>query len=239
MLIPTEQNNIQLLGNLAKGEEVESSFAMSVSRDAVAGLQNFEVIVSCRDAYGGDYSLARSFTVQVNRPPEVNYDKPALEKSVIAGTTLTLPANVFNTGKSILRNVTVALEGNGFFPSSSVFLGDILPGEAGYGQMNVFVGMMSDPEGNGYYGNAQAEYTITYTDDMGQENTIAQTLKTQIREPVPEPTPTPDPEQTQKTQAAGQWWFSVLAALAILTIIISWIVTTRVIRALKTGKHSG
>ena len=54
-----------------------------------------------------------------------------LPKEIAAGETVSLPANVFNLGKSTLRNVTVTLNGAGLFPTSSVFLGDIPPGEAG------------------------------------------------------------------------------------------------------------
>ena len=58
-------------------------------------------------------------------------DPVSLPKEITAGETISLPANVFNIGKSPLRNVTVNLTGAGLFPTSSVFLGDIQPGQAG------------------------------------------------------------------------------------------------------------
>ena len=65
----------------------------------------------------------------------------------------------FNIGKSPLRNVTVNLSGAGLFPTSSVFLGDIQPGQAGYGEMKVFVGMLSMTEGyTESYGKTSAVY---------------------------------------------------------------------------------
>jgi len=238
MLLSTEQNNVQLLGNLSKEKTVEASFDMKICPEAAAGIQYFEVTLACGDAYGGEYTLTRSFSIQVEQPAELQYDEPSLNQYVTAGDTFTLPANVFNTGKSVLRDVRVSLEGNGLFPSSSIFLGDIQPGEAGYGQMNVFVGMLTDPEGNGYYGETLASYRISYTDAAGISHEVNKELKTVIREPVIEPTPTPNPEQVKKEQAEGNWWISALAAFAILAVLISWIVTTRVIRAFRMGKHS-
>ena len=238
MILPVEQNNVQLLGNLSKEKTVTASFDMKVCPDATEGMQCFEVTLACSDAYGGDYSLTRNFSIQVEQPAELQYDEPALEQYVTAGDTFSLPANVFNTGKSVLRDVRVSLEGNGMFPASSIFLGDILPGEAGYGQMNVFVGMMSDPDGNGYYGETLAVYTISYTDEAGVTHEVSKELRTVIREPAIEPTPTPNPEQVKKKDAEGAWWISALIAFAILAVLISWIITTRVIRAFRMGKHS-
>ncbi len=76
--------------------------------------------------------------------------------------------NIFNLGKSTLRNVTASISGAGLFPVSSAFLGDIKPGEAGNGTINVLVGMLSMTEGyTDDYGRTNGKYTITYTDDKG------------------------------------------------------------------------
>ncbi len=238
MIQPVEQNNMQLLENLDKGQSTSVAFRMRTSQDVLAGDQPFQVSLAYVDAYGGEYTVARNFSVQVVRQAELGYDTPDLGKSVVAGETISLPANVFNMGKSTLRNVLVSLEGPGLFPSSSVFLGDIPPGEAKYGEMQVFVGMLSDADGKGYYGATTAQYIITYMDDSGVEQSMNLELKTLIKEPEPTPTPTIDPKQAEKTQAAGQWWISALIAFAILTIIISILVTSRFIRAFRIGKHS-
>ena len=76
-----------------------------------------------------------TFLVHVTQPAEMSYDSVSLPREVTAGETVSLPANVFNIGKSTLRNVTVNLSGAGLYPTSSVFLGDIQPGQAGYGEV--------------------------------------------------------------------------------------------------------
>ena len=113
----------------------------------------------------------------------MSYDSVSLPREVTAGETISLPANVFNIGKSTLRNVTVNLSGAGLYPTSRVFLGDIQPGQAGYGEMKVFVGMLSMTEGyTESYGRTSAVYTISYTDDAGEAHTVEQQLSTEIKQ---------------------------------------------------------
>ena len=75
--------------------------------------------------------------MRVTQPAKINYDPISPPKEITAGETLSLPANVFNIGKSTLPNVTIMVEGAGLFPVSSVFLGDVLPGQAGSGEMKI------------------------------------------------------------------------------------------------------
>ena len=44
--------------------------------------------------------------MHVTQPAEMSYDSVSLPREVTAGETISLPANVFNIGKSTLRNVT-------------------------------------------------------------------------------------------------------------------------------------
>ena len=123
--------------------------------------------------------------MHVTQPAEMSYDSVSLPREVTAGETVSLPANVFNIGKSTLRNVTVNLSGAGLYPTSSVFLGDIQPGQAGYGEMKVFVGMLSMTEGyTESYGRTTGTYVISYTDDAGEIHTVEQQLSTEIKQPV-------------------------------------------------------
>lgn len=160
---------------------------------------------------------------------------PCLRRSR-AGETVSLPANVFNIGKSTLRNVAVTLTGAGLFPTSTVFLGDIQPGQAGYGEMKVFIGMLSMTEGyTESYGKTTGTYTISYTDDAGETHAVEQTLSTEIKQPVIEGEKTEAERKAEEEQkrAMSQWWISVLVAFAIIAIIIALIVISRFARMMK------
>ena len=235
-ILPYDTNNAILLDNIASGEGAEAAFKMRTTKDVIAGSRAFFITLDYVDLYGGVYTATRQFLVNVTQPAEMTYDSISLPKSVTAGETFTLPANVFNIGKSPLRNVTVNLTGAGLFPTSSVFLGDIQPGQAGYGEMKVFVGMLSMTEGyTESYGKTTGVYTVTYTDDAGETHTAEQQLSTEIKQPILDGEKTDAEKQAEEEQkrAMSQWWISALAAFAVIAIIVAVIVVSKFARMMK------
>ena len=235
-ILPYDTNNAILLENIPSEESAEAAFKMRTTKDVIAGSRAFFITLDYVDLYGGVYTATRQFLVNVTQPAKMNCDPVSLPKEVTAGETISLPANVFNIGKSPLRNVTVNLSGAGLFPTSSVFLGDIQPGQAGYGEMKVFVGMLSMTEGyTESYGKTSAAYTVTYTDDAGETHTAEQPLSTEIKQPVIAGEKTDAEKQAEEEQkrAMSQWWISALAAFAVIAIIVAVIVVSKFTRMMK------
>lgn len=235
-ILPYDTNNAILLDNIASGEGAEAEFKMRTTKDVIAGSRAFFITLDYVDLYGGVYTATRQFLVNVTQPAEMTYDAISLPKSVTAGETFTLPANVFNIGKSPLRNVTVNLTGAGLFPTSSVFLGDIQPGQAGYGEMKVFVGMLSMTEGyTESYGKTTGVYTISYKDDAGEEYAVSVDFATEIQKPVIEGEKTDAEKKAEEEQkrAMSQWWISALAAFAAIAIIVAVIVVSKFARMMR------
>ena len=235
-ILPYDTNNAILLDNIASGEGAEAAFKMRTTKDVIAGSRAFFITLDYVDLYGGVYTSTRQFLVNVTQPAKMSCDPVSLPKEVTAGETISLPANVFNIGKSPLRNVTVNLTGAGLFPTSSVFLGDIQPGQAGYGEMKVFVGMLSMTEGyTESYGKTSAVYTVTYMDDAGEVHTAEQQLSTEIKQPViaGEKTDAEKKAEEEQKRAMSQWWISALAAFAVIAIIVAITVVAGVMRTLK------
>lgn len=226
-----DPNNAILLETIKKGETVEADFKMRTDRDALAGNRQFFITLSFSARTGGVYNITREFIINVVQPSRITFDPVSLPKEITAGETVTLPANVFNTGRSILRNVTVSLEGAGLFPSASVFLGDIEPGEGKTGEMKVFVGMLSMTEGyTDNYGYTTGIYTVSYQDSSGENKTETLELKAEIKQPVISPSPTPDPTLQQ---AQSQWWITALVGFAIIAVIVAVTVVSKFARELK------
>ena len=235
-IIPADTNNAMHLENIASGESATVSFAIRTTGDVLAGEQPFYVTLDYIDLYGGVYTNTRTFLVHVTQPAKMSCDPVSLPKEITAGETISLPANVFNIGKSPLRNVTVNLTGAGLFPTSSVFLGDIQPGQAGYGELKVFVGMLSMTEGyTESYGKTTGVYTISYKDDAGEVHTAEQQLSTEIKQPILDGEKTDAEKQAEEEQkrAMSQWWISALAAFAVIAIIVAVIVVSKFARMKK------
>ena len=235
-IVPVETNSAMHLPNIASGKSEAVSFNLRTTKDVLAGEQPFYITLDYVDLYGGVYTNTRTFLVHVTQPAEMSYDSVSLPREVTAGETISLPANVFNIGKSTLRNVTVNLSGAGLYPTSSVFLGDIQPGQAGYGEMKVFVGMLSMTEGyTESYGRTSAVYTISYTDDAGEAHTVEQQLSTEIKQPViaGEKTEAERKAEEEQKRAMSQWWVSALVAFAIISIVVALIVVGKFTRMMK------
>ena len=235
-IVPVETNSAMHLPNIASGKSEAVSFKLRTTKDVLAGEQPFYITLDYVDLYGGVYTNTRTFLVHVTQPAEMSYDSVSLPREVAAGETISLPANVFNIGKSTLRNVTVNLSGAGLYPTSSVFLGDIQPGQAGYGEMKVFVGMLSMTEGyTESYGRTSAVYTISYTDDAGEAHTVEQQLSTEIKQPViaGEKTEAERKAEEEQKRAMSQWWVSALVAFAIISIVVALIVVGKFTRMMK------
>lgn len=235
-IVPAETNNALHLENIASGDSAEVTFRMKTTKDVLAGQQPFYITLDYADLYGGVYTNTRTFLIQVTQPAVMGYDPVTLPKEIAAGETVSLPANVFNLGKSTLRNVTVTLTGAGLFPTSSVFLGDIPPGEAGYGEMKVFIGMLSMTEGyTESYGPTTGVYTVSYRDDQGVNHAEETQVSTEIKQPVIEGEKTEAEKQAEAEakRAAGQWWISVLVAFAAIAIIVAVIVVNKFARLMR------
>lgn len=235
-IVPAETNNALHLENIASEDSAEVTFRMKTTKDVLAGQQPFYITLDYVDLYGGVYTNTRTFLIQVTQPASMGYDSVSLPKEIAAGETVSLPANVFNLGKSTLRNVTVTLTGAGLFPTSSVFLGDIPPGEAGYGEMKVFIGMLSMTEGyTESYGPTTGTYTVTYQDDQGIDHAEETQVSTEIKQPVIEGEKTEAQKQAEAEakRAAGQWWISVLVAFAAIAIIVAVIVVNKFARMMR------
>ena len=235
-IVPAETNNALHLDNIASEDSAEVTFRMKTTKDVLAGQQPFYITLDYVDLYGGVYTNTRTFLIQVTQPAVMGYDPVSLPKEIAAGETVSLPANVFNLGKSTLRNVTVTLTGAGLFPTSSVFLGDIPPGEAGYGEMKVFIGMLSMTEGyTESYGPTTGTYTVAYQDDQGVDHAEETQVSTEIKQPVieGEKTEAEKEAEAEAKRAASQWWISVLVAFAAIAIIVAVIVVNKFARMMR------
>lgn len=233
-IIPDEVNNVMHLNNIASGNSQTVSFGFQTTKDVPAGNQTFYVKLDYEDLYAGIYTETRTFLIQITQPAEVEYDSIVVPGQVTSGETFLIPINVFNTGKSTLRNVTATISAPGLFPLSSVFFGDILPGQPGNGEMEVYAGRLSMTDGYTQdYGKAGGIFTITYTDDDGEIHKEEMEFSTEILRPVMEAE-----ESDKEQETVGQWWISVLVAFAIIAILVAVIVTTNFTRMMRMRVHT-
>lgn len=223
-IVPVATNNAIHLENIAAGESEQATFKLKTTADVTSGNQPFTVTLDYTDAYGGVYTASRTFLVAVTQPAAFAYDDvlAAVPKSVTAGESFSLPANVYNTGKSTLKNVMIQVAGEGLFPKAAAFLGDIAPGGTGNGEISVFAGQVG-----GGYGQTSGLYTITYTNEAGEEQKQEIAFSIEIEELVIE---TDEGATDETEEPAFQWWVTILVGFAIIAVMVAVVVVAKVLR---------
>jgi hypothetical protein len=228
-IMPAQTNNNLLLGTITSGAGKSVKIKFKTTADVLAGAQSFSIILDYGDIYGSTYNSVLKYLIKVTQPAEISYDPVSIPQSVVSGGTVPVPVNIFNTGKSTLRNVTVSISGAGLFPVSSAFLGDIKPGEAGNGTINLLVGMLSMTPGyTDDYGSTNGKCTIIYTDDKSKQHKIENKFSTEIIKPADDGESDKD---NPAEEPAFQWWITILVAFAIISVVVSITVVSKVMRA--------
>ncbi len=226
-IIPAETNNVIHMEDLDSGKISNASFYLRATNEVLAGNQVFFVKLEYADLYGGAYAENRNFLVHIVQPAEIEYDPVKLPEQMVAGEKVPVSINVFNTGKSVLQNVSAVINCDGLIPTSTLFLGDIAPDEAGTGNIEIYVGGLSMNGHKSDYGEVQGSCAINYTDSQGEKHKVEMDVSTNIVQPLDEE----NEEEEQET--AGQWWISVLVAFAVISITIAVIVTSKFARMMK------
>lgn len=224
-ILPLDSTGASHINDLDPGEERTLSLKLKSAPDILAGNHAFFIALAYSDAYGSNYSALRSLSIGVTQPTLMQHDPIVLPKEVKVGEVIDVHASVMNTGNSYLRNVSIALQGDGLAPISSLFLGDIPPKETGSGELQVLITEKSN--GDEPHGQTSAEYTIHYEDDARSAFTAQGRSSTKIVAPATEASIAP-----QEERPAMQWWLSIALGVAILLILLISIVTTRIIRRL-------
>ena len=228
-IVPKQTNNFVHLANIAAGRNEEAFFELKTTKDVLAGNQSFYVRLDYEDLYGGTYTETRTFFVSVTQPAEMEFEPISIPGQLTSGENISVPINVFNTGKSTLQNVFVTISVPGLYPTTSSFFGDVPPGQSGSGEMKIHVGTLAlSGASEGDYGKTKGVITIIYHDENGEEHKAEADISTEIIPPVVEEAGDQIEEKT-----VGQWWISVLAAFAIIAIMVASMVVTRFTRLLR------
>jgi len=204
---------------------------LKYTADQVTPEQQYSITVNIayENSQAASLSSVGVLSVKVSQLQRVQLEVPAIAETVNAGDTLPLSLNVMNLGKSKAYNVRCTLVGAGFIPTGTTFVGNIEPGTASTGQMNVFIGTKDMSSGSSStstgaekYGATDGTITMTYEDASGKEYKTTAKISTVIDEPVIAATSS---SQAESTKNAGQWWVSILvvgvltAGLAVALVI--------------------
>jgi hypothetical protein len=180
---PVGASNVQSLGDLAAGDELQASQSLIVNVNTVPGAYPMRITFSYLNDKNEVISDEQVITLLVYSLPnvDVSFYRPADPFSV--GQPGMLPIQVVNLGKrlSVLGNIKVSAS-SGQIENGTSLVGSLDAG--GYFTLD----SMFTPEQSG---PQTLDVTIEYVDDFNQPRTITKTLEIEVTEGFVEPTPAP------------------------------------------------
>ena len=221
--------NGEFVQKLSSGKTREFTFSFRVDPRAVSGeyLLHFEAVYE--DGSGMEYSCEAVFRAAIVQPVEINMDPVELPAFVQSGSSFTQLISVYNPSCAAAYNVHAALNVDGLV-CASVFFPELAPGAQEVKELNVFVITLS-----GGYGPTQGEVVLTYEDEDGAVKTSIIPVSCTITEPekISDEDGEHIAEEQKKQQTLSKWWISLLAAVAIIAILCSIIVVSKLARLAK------
>lgn len=177
---------------------------------------NIALSISYEDADCTPLTSSGVVEVKVQQALNVKMEKPQIAKEVNAGDTMPLTIQVMNIGRSHIYNARVELSAPGLMPTGTAFIGNMEPGTAMEGKMDVFVGSMDMSEGyegTKKYGYTSGTLTLIYEDAGGQEYTDSVEIFTTINEPLINAI---NAQKEEQPETVSQWWVSIVICAALI-----------------------
>ena len=222
----TSDLNGAFIESIPAGESAVAEFTFRISNRAADG----EHIITV-EAVSESASCSGRFRVNVRQPVELGFEPSGLPDKVDAGSTVPQLLTVFNPSCGTAYNVQVKLDMDGVICTSAYF-DKILPGEQVEKELKMLI---TELRGINRFGETTGTFTMTYEDANGASKQITQKLTTNIiqSESLTESEKAAREAEQMKQNTLSKWWISVLAAVAVIAILCSCIITGKLARQIK------
>lgn len=222
----TSDLNGAFIESIPAGESVEAEFTFRISNRAADG----EHIITV-EAVSEFASCDGRFRVNVRQPVELAFEPSGMPDKVDAGSTVPQLLTVFNPSCGTAYNVQVKLDMDGVICTAAYF-DKILPGEQVEKELKMLI---TELRGINRFGETTGTFTMTYEDANGASKQITQKLTTNIiqSESLTESEKAAREAEQMKQNTLSKWWISVLAAVAVIAILCSCIITGKLARQIK------
>jgi len=180
---PVGASNVQSLGDLVAGEELQASQSLIVNVNTAPGAYPMRITFSYLNDKNEVVNDEQVITLLVYSLPKVDVSFYRPPDPFMVGQPGMLPIQVVNLGKrlAVLGNMKVSAS-NGFVENGTSLVGSLDAG--GYFTLD----SMFTPEQSG---TQTLDVQIEYVDDFNQSRTVATTLEIEVMEGFIEPTPDP------------------------------------------------
>jgi hypothetical protein len=210
---PVGTSNIQTLGSLAVGSNLNATMAFIVNAATEPGAYPVKVSFVYEDAQNSDFVDDQVITLLVVKRPSVQMNFFAPPPPFFVGEPGSLSLQIINTGSktAVLGAFTVSAA-DAIIENGTVFVGNLEPG--GFYPLDALI--IPNIEGS-----QELQLSINYTDDFGQPQTITQTATIEVlppfifEEPVEEPIDAGPPSEPEPETPLQTLWRFILGLLGL------------------------
>ncbi len=220
-----EDTNTFLIDKIAAGGETQLTLRFGSDASIPAGKYTMNFSFHYDSSKTLNLSSSGTTIVEISQPTNMELVMPRFPDSVTVGETIPLSLQVMNMGRDRVYNVRCVVEGFGFSPSNTGFIGTMEAGSSASTEVELYIIALNASKGNesgNQYGDTTGTITLIYENESGEEFQQEMTFDTTVNRPVVE-LPQTKHEEEEQEKTAGNWWLSVciLGGVIIAAILIA------------------
>ena len=159
------------------------------------------------------------------------FEPGGMPDTVDSGSSVSQPITVFNPSCGTVKNVQIRLDMDGVI-CAAVYIDRILPGEQVEKELKMLI---TEFRGINRYGETSGTFTVTYEDSNGVQRQITPMLKNRISESetLTDSEKAALEKEEMQRNTLSKWWISTPAAVAVIAILASVLIVSRLARVMK------
>ena len=214
------------INKVSAGDTFSVDFKATVLKETTVSTDKLTFAIDYNDSKAAALTETEDFMIQIGQPVMITMENLDIPADVYAAETIPVSMKIINLSRVKVYNVRYTLAAEGLMPKESAFIGNMEAGSASTGTISVFIGTKDlvtqegdiDTDGSGEkYGRVNGKVTVSYEDEFGKEYSEQQEFTTNLNKPEILTPVLPK----QKTETAGQWWISILAAMGGVGFMLS------------------
>ncbi|MCM1544213.1 MAG: hypothetical protein NC110_02840 [Ruminococcus sp.] len=176
------------------------------AKTAVVGLHDLQFSAEYEDVNFSSYSATDTIRINVRQTMELTYDGIMLPSVCVQGETVTITSSFMNSGKSLIRNLTINCSIKGLESGGSTFVGEVPVGESVTAGTNLRT--LSEMKGA-----TEGTVTITYENELGEKFSETAKVSTVIKEKSEVTTLSEEEVETKAKKSSIKWVFLAIGAV--------------------------
>ncbi len=173
---PVDSSNTFYFDSIPSKGTVQKALRLFVVPDAQPKTYTLTVNFEYEDAAGNEYTAKELLGINVKQVTQLEIDDFALPETAELGMPVTVSFGYFNTGKVVLNNLMIKIEGDVDTPNKSTYIGNLDSGASDYFEAEFTANAL---------GKVPVSIVITYDDPSGEPVEEKREFTINVVEPTP------------------------------------------------------